>query len=111
VTLRRGDVVWVEPGETLGAEQRGRRPYLVISHEVFNVRLRTFIGVALTGSLPKMGYPLDMALESGNLPKQSWVKIGQVRTVSFLRLGRRIGHVDEAEVDRVVEGLMQIVGS
>jgi len=103
-------VVWVEPGVALGAEQRGRRPFLVISHEVFNVRLRTFIGIALTGSAPKLGYPLTMALESGDLPKPSWVKIGQVRTVSYLRLGRRIGHLDEAEVDRIVEGLMQIVG-
>lgn len=111
MTLRRGDVVWVEPGETLGGEQRGRRPYLVISHEVFNVRLRTFIGVALTGSVPKLPYPLTMAVESGNLPRPSWVKIGQVRTVSFLRLGRRIGRVEEAEVDRVVAGLMEIVGS
>ena len=110
MTLRRGDVVWVEPGPTVGGEQRGRRPYLVVSHEVSNERLRTCVAFALTGNPPKLGYPLTMELRSGDLPKRSWVKMSQVRTISFLRIGRRIGRVDEAEVDRVVEGLMEIVG-
>jgi mRNA interferase MazF len=110
VRLARGDVVWVEPGEVLGAEQAGRRPYLVISHEVYNVRFKTVIAVALTSKDQSLGFPLSHSLRSGNLPRPSWVKIGQVRSISVLRLGRRIGHVDEAEVDRVVEGLMEIVG-
>ena len=110
MTLRRGDAVWVEPGPALGGEQRGRRPYVVISHEVFNTRLQTCIAVALTSHAPKVGYPLTMELRTGDLPKRSWVKMSQVRTISFLRIGRRIGRVDEAEVDRVVEGLAEIVG-
>jgi mRNA interferase MazF len=103
-------VFWVDPGPSAGAEQAGRRPYLVISHEMFNVRFQTVIGAALTSRLPVMGFPVIHALQSGNLPKRSWVKIGQVRSISVLRLGRRIGRVDESEVDRVVEGLMEIVG-
>jgi mRNA interferase MazF len=110
VSIRRGDVVWVDPGPTLGSEQGGRRPYLVISHEVFNERLKTVIALALTRRPPRMGYPLTRQLSSGGLPKKSWVKIGQVRTVSVLRLGRRIGRLDEEEVDAVVEGLLDIVG-
>jgi len=110
VSIRRGDVVWVDPGPTRGTEQAGRRPYLVISHEVFNERLKTVIALALTSRAPRMGYPLSRELSSGVLPKRSWVKIGQVRTVSTLRLGRRIGRLDEQEVDAVVEGLLDIVG-
>jgi len=111
VRLSRGDVVWVDPGPTLGSEQSGRRPYLVISHGVFNERSDTVIAVAITSKEPKVGFPLAWALASGGLPRRSWVKTWHVRTVSVLRLGRRIGRVDEAEVDRVVEGLMEIVGS
>ena len=110
MSFRRGDVVWIDPGPTRGTEQAGRRPYLVISHEVFNERLRTVIAMALTSRPPRMGYPLSREITSAGLPKKSWVKIGQVRTVSVLRLGRRIGRVDEAEVDAVVEGLLDIVG-
>lgn len=108
--LARGDVVWVDPGPSSGTEQAGRRPYLVISHEVFNVRFRCVIAVALTSRPPGVGFPLVHPLQSGGLPRRSWVKIGQVRTISDLRLGRRIGRVEEAEVDRVVEGLTEIVG-
>lgn len=110
MTFRRGDVVWVDPGPTRGVEQAGRRPYLVLSHQVFNDSLRTVIAVALTSRAPRMGYPLTRELRTGGLPKRSWVKIGQVRSVSVERIGRRIGRVDEVEVDAVVEGLLDIVG-
>jgi hypothetical protein len=43
-------------------------------------------------------------------PKTSWVKIGQVRTLSVERLGRRIGALNTDEVDRVVEGFFERVG-
>jgi len=103
-------VVWVDPGPTLGTEQAGRRPYVVISHGVFNQNSQTVIGLAITSKEPKLGFPLAWELSSGGLPRKSWVKPWQIRTISFLRIGRRLGRVDEAEVDKVVEGLMEIVG-
>jgi mRNA interferase MazF len=44
------------------------------------------------------------------LPKQSWVRISQIRTLSVERIGRRLGRASEEEVDRVVEGLTEIIG-
>ena len=108
--VRRGDVFWVDPGPVVGSEQSGRRPYLVVSHDVFNDRSGTAIALAVTSAPPRAGFPLTWRLASGRLPKRSWVKIGQVRTVSTLRLGRRLGRVDSDEVDRIVEGLFDIVG-
>ena len=108
--VQRGDVFWVDPGESRGTEQAGRRPYLVLSHEVFNERSASAITMALTSRPQRAGLPVAKALDSGNLPKRSWVKIGHVRTISLLRFGRRIGRVDEAEVNRIVEGLFDIVG-
>lgn len=110
MTIHRGDVFWVDPGEVLGAEQAGRRPYLVVSREVFNASQGTVVAMAVTSRDRRAGFPLEHRLESVRLPKPSWVKIGQVRTISTLRLGRRIGHVREEEVDRIVEGLLDIVG-
>jgi mRNA interferase MazF len=43
-------------------------------------------------------------------PKTSWVKISQIRTLSVERLGRRIGALGAEEVDRVIEGLFELVG-
>jgi mRNA interferase MazF len=44
------------------------------------------------------------------LPKRSWVRISQVRTLSVERIGRRLARASEEEVDRVVEGLNEIIG-
>jgi mRNA interferase MazF len=52
-----------------------------------------------------------MELKTGNLPKRSWVKISQVRTLSTLRLGARIGRVSVEELDQLIEGLNEIVGT
>jgi mRNA interferase MazF len=66
---------------------------LVISHEVFNARSGTVIALAITSQPQRAGFPLTLRLESVRLPKPSWVKISQVRTLSTERLGRKLGTV------------------
>jgi mRNA interferase MazF len=105
----RGDVRWAELNPTKGREQSGRRPVLVISHNVFNERSGTVIAMAITSQPQKAGFPLTVELLSGGLPKRSWVKIGQIRTLAVERLGRRIGQISPEELFRVVEGLNEIV--
>jgi hypothetical protein len=39
------------------------------------------------------------------------VKIGQVRTLSTERLGRKLVRLAEGDVDRIVEGVFDLVGS
>jgi mRNA interferase MazF len=93
-----------------GRQQAGLRPVLVISHEVFNARSGTVIALAITGQPQRAGFPLTLRLESVRLPKPSWVKISQVRTLSTERLGRRLGSVSPDEVARVTDGLIELVG-
>jgi mRNA interferase MazF len=93
-----------------GHEQAGERPVLVLSHDVFNERSGTVIAVALTSQEPRAGYPLTLELRSAKLPKRSWVKTGQVRTLSTERIGRRLGRVAEEELAEVVEGLFELIG-
>jgi len=83
---------------------------LILSHDVFNARSGTVIAVALTSQEPKAGFPLTLALDDSALPKRSWVKISQVRTLSTERIGRRLGRASPEELAQVVEGLMEIVG-
>jgi mRNA interferase MazF len=107
----RGDVVWAELDPTQGREQAGRRPVLVISHDVFNERSGTVIAMAITSQAQKAGFPLTVELLSGGLPKRSWVKVGQIRTLSVERLKRRIGRISPEELLRVVEGLNEIIAA
>jgi len=107
--ILRGDVLWAELDPIRGREQSGRRPVLVISHDVFNERSGTVIAMAITGQQQRAGFPLTVELSSGGLPKRSWVKVGQIRTLSVERLGKRIGRLAPEELFRVVEGLNEIV--
>jgi mRNA interferase MazF len=108
--ILRGDVFWADLAPARGHEQGGLRPVLVLSHDVFNERSGTVIGVALTSQPPQVGFPLTLEIRSTRLPKRSWVKISQIRTLAIERLGKKLGHVSSEEVDRVVEGLTEIVG-
>ena len=108
--ILRGEVYWADLNPVRGREQAGLRPVLVISHEVFNARSGTVIALAITSQLQRAGFPVTLPLESVQLPKPSWVKIGQVRTLSTDRLGRRLGVVSPEELARVIDGLFEIVG-
>lgn len=109
--ILRGDIVWANLDPTLGREQSGRRPVLVISDEEFNNRSETVIVVALTSQEPRAGYPLTTEIVGTGLPKRTWAKISQIRTVSTLRLESKLGAATKLEVETVIEGLNEILGA
>jgi mRNA interferase MazF len=49
-------------------------------------------------------------LSSSKLPKRSWVKISQIRTLSVERIGKKIGRMSDEEISLIVEGLNEIIG-
>ena len=108
--ILRGEVRWADLDPTRGREQAGLRPVLVLSHDVFNARSGTVIAVALTSQPQRAGFPLTLELSSPRLPKRSWVKISQIRTLSVERIGKRLAKVTPEELAQVVEGLNEIVG-
>jgi mRNA interferase MazF len=105
----RGEVYGADLNPVRGREQAGQRPVLVISQDVFNEH-GTVIALALTSEPQRVRLPLALELESIKLPKPSWVKISQIRTLSTGRLGRRLGRVSASELQEIVEGLFDIVG-
>jgi mRNA interferase MazF len=107
--ILRGDVFWADLDPAQGREQTGRRPVLVISHDIFNERSGTAIAMAITSQPQTAGFPLTMELLSGGLPKRSCVKVGQMRTLSIQRFGKRIGRISPEELLRVMEGLNEII--
>lgn len=108
--ILRGEVHWAELNPVRGHEKAGRRPVLVLSHDVFNERSGTVIAVALTSVEPQAGFPFTVEIRSAKLPKRSWVKVSQIRTLSTERLAGRIGRVAPEELQQVLEGLSEILG-
>ena len=108
--ILRGDIRWADLNPVRGHEQAGQRPVLVLSHDIFNERSGTVIAVALTSQEPSAGFPLTLLLGTRRLPKRSWVKISQIRTLSVERVGRRLARASDAELGSVVDGLVEIIG-
>ena len=93
-----------------GREQAGQRPVVIISHDVFNERSGTVIALALTSQEPRARFPLTLELTAAKLPKRSWVKISQIRTLSVNRIGRRLGRASTEEIEAILDGLGEIIG-
>lgn len=108
--ILRGEIRWADLNPVRGREQAGQRPVLVLSHDVFNERSGTVIALALTSQEPRAGFPLTLESQAPGLPKRSWVKISQIRTLAVERLGRRLARASDEELARVIEGLHEIVG-
>lgn len=106
----RGEIVWADLDPVRGHEQAGQRPVLVLSHDVFNERSGTVIALAVSSQEPRAGFPLAVELEAARLPKRSWAKVSQIRTLSTERLGKRLGRISPEELSRILEGLDEIIG-
>jgi mRNA interferase MazF len=107
--ILRGDIYWADLDPVRGHEQAGRRPVLVLSHELFNRKSATAIVAAVTSTPQRAGFPLSVTLPAHQLPKPSWVKVSQVRTISVGRLGKRIAHLEDEQLAVVVEGLLELI--
>jgi len=107
--ILKGDIRWANLNPTIGHEQAGQRPVLILSQNVFNKNSGTVIAIAITSQPQKAGFPLTLELNNTKLPKKSWAKISQIRTLSIKRLGRKIGRAAKEELDLIIEGLNEII--
>jgi mRNA interferase MazF len=107
--ILRGNIHWAALDPVRGREQGGLRPVVVVSHDVFNARSGTVIAMAITSQPQAAGFPLTLEIESAKLPKRSWVKMSQIRTLSVERIGRLIARLSPEEIDQVIAGLNEII--
>ena len=106
--ILRGNVHWADLDPVRGREQAGLRPVVVVSHDVFNARSGTVIAMAITSQPQSAGYPLTLEIQSAKLPKRSWVKVSQIRTLAVERIGRRVARLAPEELDQLIAGLNEV---
>ena len=109
--ILRSEIRWADLTPTRGREQAGQRPVLILSSDIFNERSGTVIAVALTSQPQRAGFPLTLKLSSPDLPRRSWVKISQIRTLAVERIGECLAHATPEEILQVIEGLNEILGT
>jgi len=109
--ILRGDIHWADLNPVIGSEQGGLRPVLILSQNVFNERSGTVIAAAITSQPQRAGFPLTLELADPRLPKQSWVKISQIRTLSVKRIGKKLAKASDEELALIIDGLNEIIGN
>ena len=103
-----GDIVWVDFRPTLGREQSGVRPALVLTDRGFHERNATAIVCAITRNVQP--WPTKVLLPEG-LPVAGAVLADQVRNVDRTARGfRRVGRVPPETLDAVRRKLINLLG-
>ncbi len=108
MTVRQGDVYWVELGEPRGSAPGYRHPHVVVQNDLFNrSRINTVVLCALTSNLKRAAVPGNVLLEKGeaNLAKDSVVSISQIVTVDRSDLLEKIGSLRPGRVRQIIQGL------
>lgn len=110
--LLRGSIVLVSLDPTVGHEQRGQRPCVVVSdQEVLDDQRYPLLGIVPVTGTPGEGalYP---PLEPGpsGLTKVSYALVDQVRSIDKRRIRRVFGRVTPDELHRIGEGLVLFSG-
>lgn len=101
MSVKRGEIYWVEFDPVKGSEQGGLRPALVIQNNVGNRYSPTTVVAAITGSIPPKPYPFVVIIEAkeSGLPKRSAVNCAQVATIQQTGSGSRLRpRADESTV-------------
>lgn len=104
--IKRGDIYYADLNPTVGCEQGGVRPVLIIQNNVGNHFSPTVIAAAIT-SRRKKNMPTHVLLdeEGTRLFADSRIMLEQVRTIDRERLKEYVGHADDVtmqSVDRAI---------
>lgn len=83
MTVRRGEIYWVELDPVKGSEQGGLRPALIVPNDVGNRASPTTVVVAITRTLPPQPYPFIVIVEpeETGLPVRSAINCSQMATI------------------------------
>lgn len=112
MTFARGTVILISLDPTVGHEQRGTRPCVVVSDPavIADQRFPLLGVVPLTGT-PGTGalYPLLSPGTSG-IAKPSYALIDHVRSIDKQRVLRAYGQVRSAELQAISAGLRRYFG-
>jgi mRNA interferase MazF len=112
VTIRQGDVYWIDLDEPRGSGPGYRHPHVVVQNNVFNAsKIGTVVVCALTSNLKRAEAPGNVLLKKGeaNLKKDSVVNVTQLVTVDKTDLVEKIGTVTPARVRQIVAGIQLLI--
>ena len=111
MTIKRGEIYYADLDPTIGSEQNGVRPVLIIQNNTGNHFSPTAIVASITGISKKANMPTHYPLPAGNgLDAPSVVLLEQVRTIDKARIVRYVGQLDETVMKGIDRALAVSMG-
>lgn len=106
--MRRGEIWWSAP--SLPGGSRKRRPFLIVSNDIFNAndRYPKVLAVHLTSVARSSGpfrWEVDLPRGTAGLPVASIIKCAEVYALQKADLGELVGTLRSAELERVDRAL------
>jgi mRNA interferase MazF len=106
ITVRRGEICWVNLDPTRGSEIRKTQPAMVITADALNRARRTVVIVPLSTG-PAARPPIVVAAPSAR--PNSVAVCDQLRAVDKQRLTRNSGRLSTADLQTIEEGVRQVL--
>lgn len=108
--MKRGDVFWADLVPRSGAEQAGRRPVIVVSHDGFNQtpnwRSIIVVPVSTSESQGRRGLTVvALPTASAGLPQDSVAVCHQVTTLDRSKLSQQLGALPSKILREVEQAL------
>jgi mRNA interferase MazF len=108
--VKRGEIWLGSLDPTVGREQAGTRPFLIVSHDYYNdTPTRLAIVLPLTGQLRRWPLRVRVSPPEGNLSVESDILCDQVGAVDKSRLNRLIGSVSPSTLRRVSQVMRDLL--
>ena len=109
--VKRGEMYYADLSPTVGSEQSGVRPVLIIQNNTGNFFSSTVVIAAITGRTKKTNMPTHCFLPAGNgLNVPSVALLEQIRTIDKLRLHSYIGRLDESTMKGIDRAIAASIG-
>lgn len=96
---------------TVGREQAGRRPALVVSVDELNASpAELIIALPVTSREKRIRSHVEVKQRESGLTRRSFIKCEDIRSISIRRLHRRVGKVSSSTMSEVEDRLKILLG-
>ena len=104
--IKLGDIFYANLNPTIGSEQDGIRPVLVVQNNKGNKFSPTIVIVPITSRMSKADLPTHVVLENtAGLDKKSVALIEQIRTLDKTRMIKKITSISSIDLEKVKDAI------
>lgn len=108
--VRRGDVFYADLHGSIGSEQGGIRPVVVVQNDKGNRFSKTLIVAPISTKLTKPPIPTHVIIPDSSMQRVSMILLEQLRTIDKQRLGQWICTLDKETLTKVDEAIEVSLG-